>query len=322
MKRIYHVIINPVAGGGKGQTVAKKILSELKENDFTYYDYQTEYPNHEARIVQTLLEQHLLQSFPESRRLGAEEKFPMLLVIGGDGTLHHVINQLHAYGVDYPVAYIPAGSGNDFARACHLPEDPIERFWQIVQTRSPQLVPILSYQDRIQGDRQVFMNSLGIGLDGKIVKKANERSRKKNLNRWRLSRFSYLSVAFSSFFKQKGYPARVEFNGQSITLAKTYLCTITNHPYFGGGVAIAPQIALNKPEFELVVVEKVAWFKLAHLAYCVLRKKDFRSKYFHRYTAKKIHLVTTTQEDTQIDGESMGTRCYDLIVEVTKQAFW
>ncbi len=88
MKRIYHVIINPVAGGGKGQTVAKKILSELKENDFTYYDYQTEYPNHEARIVQTLLEQHLLQSFPESRRLGAEEKFPMLLVIGGDGTLH------------------------------------------------------------------------------------------------------------------------------------------------------------------------------------------------------------------------------------------
>jgi len=105
-------------------------------------------------------------------------------------------------------------------------------------------------------------------------------------------------------------------------LAKTYLCTITNHPYLGSAVAIAPQIALNKPEFELVVVEKVAWFKLAHLAYCVLRKKDFRSKHFHRYTAKKIDLVTRTQEDTQIDGESMGTRCYDLIVEVTKQAFW
>ena len=111
MKRIYHVIINPVAGGGKGSEVAKKILSELTEYQFTYHTYQTEYPNHEAQLVQTLLEQNKLHGFPDDRPLGSEETFPMLLVIGGDGTLHHVVNQLQAYGANYPVAIFQLEQG-------------------------------------------------------------------------------------------------------------------------------------------------------------------------------------------------------------------
>jgi YegS/Rv2252/BmrU family lipid kinase len=322
MKRIYHVIINPVAGGGKGSEVAKKILSELTEHQFTYHTYQTEYPNHEAQLVQTLLEQNKLHGFPNDRPLGSEETFPMLLVIGGDGTLHHVVNQLHAYGANYPVAYIPAGTGNDFARALGLPDDPVEQFWQVVKTRLPKTLPLLSYQDQIQGDSQVFFNNLGIGLDGKIVRKTNESARKKWLSKWHLAHFSYLSSALVSLFEQKAFPSRIEINGQSIRMDKTYLCTITNHPYFGGGVAIAPTVSLEKAEFELVIVEKVAWFKLCYFAYHILRKKDFRSRSFHRYSAKKLRLVTTTPEETQIDGESIGTRCYDLTIQLTEQAFW
>ncbi len=52
------------------------------------------------------------------------------MVIGGDGTLHQVVNEFFALGLQLPVSYIPAGSGNDFARGIGLsrePEKPLNR---------------------------------------------------------------------------------------------------------------------------------------------------------------------------------------------------
>ena len=46
--------------------------------------------------------------------------FPILVVLGGDGTLHNVINSLLPYDSTIPLSYIPCGSGNDFARGVGL----------------------------------------------------------------------------------------------------------------------------------------------------------------------------------------------------------
>ena len=52
----------------------------------------------------------------DRRRTENNRYFPLLIIVGGDGTLHQVLDTFYQMEVEFPVAYIPAGSGNDFAR--------------------------------------------------------------------------------------------------------------------------------------------------------------------------------------------------------------
>ena len=49
---------------------------------------------------------------------GSGEQADVMLVFGGDGTVHRHLGQLVRLGL--PVLVVPAGSGNDFARALGL----------------------------------------------------------------------------------------------------------------------------------------------------------------------------------------------------------
>src|SRR4030081_3792296 len=49
----------------------------------------------------------------------ASSEAEVILIFGGDGTIHRHLSQLVVLGL--PVLFVPAGSGNDFARALGLP---------------------------------------------------------------------------------------------------------------------------------------------------------------------------------------------------------
>src|SRR5215470_510628 len=53
-----------------------------------------------------------------------ESGVKLLFALGGDGTLQGLVNA--AFGHDVILGVIPAGGGNDFARALNLPRDPLE----------------------------------------------------------------------------------------------------------------------------------------------------------------------------------------------------
>ncbi|WP_279401549.1 acylglycerol kinase family protein [Piscibacillus salipiscarius] len=108
---MYVLIINPVAGRGKGIKIVKEYLKGV-QNPQNYKSYYTEYPGHATKLVAQVVSLH-------------EEKIEMLVVVGGDGTFYEVINGVKAYG-DLPLAFVPVGSGNDFARGCSMPLDPKE----------------------------------------------------------------------------------------------------------------------------------------------------------------------------------------------------
>lgn len=322
MKRIFHILVNPDAGGGRGAKTAKQIIELLKKYRYTYFIYTTEYPGHEIELTQMLIQTKKITPLLNEPVFSEQDIVPIFVVIGGDGTLHQVLNQLHAYSTRYPVAYIKAGSGNDFARAFRMTKTPEEAFWKILEQTAPVKIPILRYQEAVTNQTGVFCNNLGIGLDGKIVKKVNHSKRKKWFHSLHIGKTSYFSSILTSFFQQRPFPIRVEFNGQERIFRKTLLFTVTNHPYFGGGIAIAPHADLKDDSFKLVVVQKTAFFKLVHLFYLILRKKQLRSRYFKHYSLKKLRVITTTPQDVHLDGESFEGKSYDLTITLTSQFFW
>ncbi|TCS80809.1 diacylglycerol/lipid kinase family protein [Tepidibacillus fermentans] len=87
-----YFIVNPLSGKGKARKYLSFIEKFLKELNITYQFFITEYKGHAFQIAQ---------------ELRGKPEVSFIIIIGGDGTLHEVVNGL--YPSDIPLGYIPAG---------------------------------------------------------------------------------------------------------------------------------------------------------------------------------------------------------------------
>ncbi|BAK94019.1 diacylglycerol/lipid kinase family protein [Tetragenococcus halophilus] len=315
MKFHYYLLINPTAGGGKGQKVGKQIISLMEEKQLKFTVIQTKYPSHEAEIASELTASVLLSWEAKEDSVF----FPLLIVIGGDGTLHQVINYLTN---QIPIAYIPAGSGNDFARSLGFLQSPEKILEDILQTSNPRKLSVLSCYEKNSGIHSLCVNNIGVGVDAAVVHATNHSNAKKQLNMYKLNALSYVKTALGVLFRQKGFPISIECNHQSYHFEHAFLCTATNHPYFGGGVKIAPMANVYESGVELVVVERLPMLKIFYLIILLGLQRHVNSKYFYHFKANRIHLETFSKQFLQKDGEDSSKASYDFILSSQKQLFW
>lgn len=322
MKFHYILLINQVSGNGNGKKTGAIIQNLLDEQKMSYESYYTEYAGHEAELAKELANSKLIGWNAEIKADYSDKLYPLLVVIGGDGTLHQVLNQFYRMDKEIPVSYIPGGSGNDFARGINLPKDPQKAFWAIQRAKEPQIINTLTYEEKIQTETGLAINNIGIGLDAAIVAATNDSMTKKTLNKYNLGSFAYIASIVKVLFTQKGFPILLEVNGEEFTFKKAFLCTTTNHPYFGGGVAIAPMAKATVSDIDLVVVERISMIKIFGLIIRLITNKLTTSKHYHHFTGHKLRIVSTVPEYGQADGEVMGLRPFDITFSTRPQLIW
>lgn len=317
----YHLLINPAAGSGNGGKKAEKIIQLLDDGDYTYTPYYTKAPGDEKRIIERIVE--LLSPWSENcDKDYIDNSFHLLVVVGGDGTLHQVVNHFYTLGIERPVSYIPAGSGNDFARGIGLSRDPEKALEQITSALQPQPINIFQYEEKIREEKGIVLNNVGIGLDALIVATTNASTSKKVLNKYHLGSASYALYLVKAILTQKTFPILVELNGQSLSFERTFLCTTTNIPYFGGGIAIAPMADPKKDIIDLVVVEKPNLPAILRFLIQLLRKKHTDNKHYQHFTSSRIRIVSVDPQYGQADGENMGRRSFDIHFSTGTQYIW
>jgi diacylglycerol kinase family enzyme len=94
------VVLNPAAGGGKTLTALPKVQSAIEALGRPYHI-------------------HLTKSVGDGRDAAcklAREGAAVVIAVGGDGTIHEVVNGLCDSGTRVPLGVVPAGNGSDFAR--------------------------------------------------------------------------------------------------------------------------------------------------------------------------------------------------------------
>src|SRR5215831_14963537 len=93
----------------------------------------------------------------ESIKTGAR----LLIALGGDGTLQGLVNA--AFGHDVVLGVIPAGGGNDFARALGLPREPVAALGAALRGESRPVD--LARVRTSDGRTRFFLGGGGVGLD-------------------------------------------------------------------------------------------------------------------------------------------------------------
>lgn len=290
----------------------------MQEQQIDYTTLYTQYAGHEIELTHELAQETLIPWSKEKK----EAIFPLLVVFGGDGTLHTVMNTLNDYDSKIPVGYIPCGSGNDFARGVGISRKSAYAFKQLISAREPKEIQVITYDESIQGEQGIAINNIGIGIDAAISAVTNSSSSKQTLNKLKLGSFAYVFSVLKILFKQKSFPILVELNGKTYEFNQAFLCTVTKHPYFGGGVAIAPEADARKNVLDFVLVERVHLLKIFWLIALLFRKKQAQSKYFHHFQTGKIRIVSTIPQPIHADGESLGKRSIDCSFGTATKLFW
>lgn len=118
--------------------------------------------------------------------------YDLVACLGGDGTLNEVINGLAGTGV--PLATIPGGGTNVFARTLGYPEDPVEATAILLEKIRDGVHPRLVSLGRVNG--RAFGFCAGVGLDASVVKGVERRFRlKKRIGEW-----FFVTTALRVFF--------------------------------------------------------------------------------------------------------------------------
>lgn len=100
----------------------------------------------------------------ENAFVNVDENFHHILISGGDGTINQVINILKEKGLDIPIAILPLGTANDFAKHLGIPQD-IEQACEMILNGSIHSIDLGKANDRY------FINVFSFGLFSDISQK-------------------------------------------------------------------------------------------------------------------------------------------------------
>lgn len=286
---MYVFIINPIAGNGRAKRVFSKLITSQLFKKLNSVHYFTEYEGHAEKIVRNIT-------------IERSTEIIGIIVVGGDGTLHEVVNGLKDKNI--PVSVIPSGSGNDFARGCSINGSPTTILKRIVQRSNPTSYWLGEYETN-QSNTRFFANNIGFGFDAEIVKTANRSFYKKILNTLKLGRISYLIALIQVVMRFKPITVEVEVNGKSCIIHDCWMVSVANHPYYGGGMKVLPLAKIQPLKFPVLFIKSLSKFKLLSLFMTVFTGDHIKFKEVEIIETTKITITSTNNCNLtfQVDGE-------------------
>ena len=164
----------------------------------------------------------------------------VLLVFGGDGTVHEVANGLPLGGDGPLVALLPAGTGNDLARAIGVPPDPVAAAAELAQA-GPRTLDLLDC-----GDRRAA-NGINAGFAAAATDVLSRRVKRA------LGPAAYVVGGVWAGLDPPTWPARVEVDGRVVE-GEALAVVVGNGGSFGGGRWLIPDADLGDGLLDVLVV--------------------------------------------------------------------
>jgi diacylglycerol kinase (ATP) len=226
-----------------------------------------------------------------------------VVIFGGDGTIHRHLPALVRLGL--PVLVVPAGSGNDFARALNLRSvgDSV-RVWREfeagkIQARAIDLGVIVAAAAPEQV--QYFCSVAGCGLDSAATRRANR------MPRWLRGHGGYALSILPLLLDLPVFSLRLSASvaGQESTEAgrPTLLAAFANTPYYGDGMRIAPQADCADGQIDICRIGQVGPVKLLAMFPTVYFGRHLSLPEVEYSRAERVQLQTGTPQEIYADGE-------------------
>ncbi len=288
MEKVY-VILNPAARAGNGKRLKAKLIPLLEhyyENNFKLLE--TTQPGDGIRLS----------------KIAAENNASLIIAVGGDGTIHEVVNGLIAssqLNESCRLGIINYGSGGDFSKTIKLPKGLKDQL-ELINSTLPQSID-LGLLECLDPDgnsiRRFFINECQIGIGGAVVSKVN------NTHKFFGGTVAFTLVALSHLFH---YFSR-NYQIRTIDLDQTNLLlgiVAGNGKYCGGGMQLTPDARLNDGLIDILLIHKMNILNRLIKFSKIFSGNPVPSKFLTRFKTSQIAIHTNSDSWIEADGELIG----------------
>lgn len=235
------LVVNPAAGGGQTGRSFASMKSTIERALGPCEIAMTERAGHAVDLA----------------RQGALAGHPLVVAVGGDGTLHEVVNGLMTarsadYGTrasDVRLGLIAQGTGGDFRKTLGI-EHRLDRYLDAIKSGRERPIDVGKLSGA--GKRgHYFVNIVSAGLGGLVDRYVADASRTFG------GKAAYFGASVKALANARLGNVRctVTRGGETTTHAfQTYLVAICNGRYFGAGMMVAPSAELDDGLFDLVAL--------------------------------------------------------------------
>lgn len=286
----WFAIVNPVAGKGRG-LADWPVISRLLRAHGIMPDYA--FTEHKYHAIELAVE-------------AVTAGYRKLMVVGGDGTIHEVVNglfiQKQVPTQEVLLSVIAVGTGNDWIRMFGIPRRYSDAIAAITRGHSfLQDVGRLTYMKSHVRQVRYMANVAGVGFDGAVNKLYNrlkdEGRRSKWLYIWSLLKavLSYSSTGVKMWVDDQLAVSGLVFSG-----------TIGIGKYNGGGMMQMPEAVADDGLFDVTVIRRMSRLGVIFKMRSLYNGKIYRLRNVSLLRGRSIRLESTPEIRVEVDGEALG----------------
>jgi YegS/Rv2252/BmrU family lipid kinase len=265
------LLVNPSSAGGKSLKLLPRIEAALDARRAVFRVERTRSLEHGAELA-----------------LAAAELGEVPVVVGGDGLLGAVGGAMA--GSDVPLGLIPAGRGNDLARALGIPSEPEAAVDAVLGGHSRRI-------DVGEANDKRFLGIASIGFDSECNRLANEThflhgnlvyaySMPRTLIGWRSARFT-IAV------------------GEERKRLTGYFVAVANNSVYGGGMWIAPDAEIDDGLFDVVAIGETGKLRFLWGLRDVLKGTHLSKEEVSVFRAPRLELDASRPFPVYADGDHL-----------------
>jgi len=288
------LVLNPIANHGRSLQRAADLRMLMINHNADWAG--TEYPGHATELA----------------RQAGQQGYDLVVAVGGDGTVHEVVNGLMQVPPESRPALgiVPLGSGNDFAHILGVPVDPGEALLSAVngQPHSLDVGSVCDENNRLE----YFNNTIGMGFDSVV----NMYTRKITVIHGLLMYFVALILTIFRSFDP--IDLHVETDQETWDL-RSLMLALGNGPREGGGFIITPDAKLDDGLLNYVTIKKISRLMMLRLVPEVMRGTHGRFKQVRMGTCRRMSVTSQQPLYIHLDGEiyaGFGTDVRKLAIQI------
>jgi len=294
------LILNPVADNGHAAEMNEVLHTRVEEHaraaagsglDYQLTWIQTEYPRHATELART----------------AAEEGFDMVVAIGGDGTVHEIVNGLMTIAADRrpKLGVLPIGSGNDFAHNVGVAID-VEQAVANLFGGAVRRIDVGVIRDA-SGRSEYWDNTIGIGFSGVV----NLITR--SITRIRGFLMYFTAVVRTILFHPQRLHATIQIDTNQPFERHVSMLSVCNGPREGGGFPVVPDAKMDDGLLSFAVLRQSSRLQMFYLLPIVMNARHTGlSQFFIFGTAKYLRFETREPLTIHVDGEVFATEANDV----------
>ena len=292
MLNSFFIVVNPHSGNSNFKKSWEKITYILKLKNINFSYSFTEYRKHEVILVDKAIEQG----------------YRNIISVGGDGTLHHVVNgimkQRYIKTSKIKLGVIPLGTGNDWIRTYNIPNS-IEKSIDVILKNTTVLQDI-GCITLLNGKKEYFNNLAGTGYDGYVVKNLNYLKKMGSL--------AFLVSGLYSLFSYKKTKYKIIINNKTIN-EQCLMILFGICKYSGGGLRVTKDPNPKDGLLDITIVKNVSFLDLLFNIPKLYNGDIIHHRKVTNYKTRELKILDNYNSTIEADGEIIGNGSLNVTIK-------